>query len=107
VLLGEGGHLLEVDPLAVGVHAVGDPPVELPGLARREAVGDVAALVEAHAHHRVARLEQGQVGGGVGVGPRVGLDVGVLGAEQRRHPLAGELLDLVDHDVPAVVRFPG
>jgi hypothetical protein len=45
-------------------------------------VGEVAALVEAQAEHGVARLEQRQVDRHVGVGARVGLDVGVLGAEE-------------------------
>ena len=69
----------------------------------RRAVGEVAALVEAHAEHGVARLEQGQVDGHVGVGAGVGLHVGVLGAEQRLGPLAGQVLDLVDDLVAAVV----
>ena len=73
----------------------------------RRAVGEVAALVEAQAEHGVARLEQGQVDGHVGVGARVRLHVGVLGAEQRLGPLAGELLDLVDDLVAAVVALAG
>ena len=64
--LGQVGHLVEVDDLArpVGVvagrgHAVGH---EAPDLARdrgRRAVGEVAALVEPHGQHGVARLERG------------------------------------------------
>ncbi len=63
----------------------------------------MAALVEAQAHHRVTGLEQREVGGGVGVGAGVGLHVGVLGTEEALDPVAGEVLDLVDDLVAAVV----
>ena len=48
-------------------------------------------------------LEQRQVDGHVGVGAGVGLHVGVRRAEQRLGPLAGDVLDLVDDLVAAVV----
>ena len=86
-----------------GVTPYDDEPEELAAGVDRRAVGEVAALVEAQAHHRVARLEQGQVDGHVGVGAGVRLHVGVLGAEQRLRPLAGQVLDLVDDLVAAVV----
>ena len=63
----------------------------------------MAALVEAHAEDGVARLEHGQVGGQVGVGAGVRLDVGVLGAEELARPAAGQVLGLVDDLVAAVV----
>jgi hypothetical protein len=66
-------------------------------------VGQVAALVEPQAEHGVARLEQRHVDRHVGVSARVGLHVGVLGAEQRLGPLAGQVLDLVDDLVAPVV----
>ena len=94
--LGQVADLVVVEALVALGHAVGDEPVELPADVDRRAVGEVAALVEAHAQDRVARLEQGQVDGQVGVGAGVGLHVGVLGAEQGLAPLAGQLLDLVD-----------
>jgi hypothetical protein len=45
-------------------------------------VGQVATLVEAHGQDRVARVEQREVRAQVGVGTRMGLDVGVLCAEE-------------------------
>ncbi len=39
-------------------HAVGDEPEQLAARVDRRAVREVAALVEAHAEHRVAGLEQ-------------------------------------------------
>ena len=66
-------------------------------------MGEVAAVVEPHGQDGGAGLEQRLVGGQVGVRPGVRLHVGVLGAEQRLGPVAGEVLDLVDDAVPAVV----
>src|SRR5581483_11725333 len=43
-----------VEDLGVGVHAVGNELVEAPGEVDRRAVGQVAALVEAHPHDLVA-----------------------------------------------------
>ena len=63
----------------------------------------VAAVVEPHGEDGRARLEQRLVGGQIGVGPGVRLHVGVLGAEQGRGPVAGQVLDLVDDLVAAVV----
>ena len=60
----------------------------------------MAALVEAHAEDGVARLEDGQVGGQVGVGARVGLHVGVLGPEQLAGPAPGQVLGPVDDRLP-------
>ncbi len=77
--------------------------VELAAGVDRRAVGQVAAVVEAQAHHGVAGLEQAEVHGHVGVGAGVGLHVGVVGPEQRLGPVAGQVLDLVDDLVAAVV----
>ena len=60
-------------------------------------------MVEAETEHGVAGLEQRLVDAHVGVGARVGLDVGVLGAEQFLGAVDGELLDVVDDRVAAVV----
>ena len=66
-------------------------------------MGQMAPLVEPHGEHGVPGLEEGLVGGEVGVRPGVGLDVGVLGPEQGLGPLACEVLHLVDDPVPPVV----
>ena len=105
---GEGAHLVVVDALGLAVDAVGDEVVEAAAEVDRRPVGEVPALVEAHAHDLVAGLEQREVGGHVGVGARVRLHVGVVGAEQLAQAVAGELLGLVDHEVAAVVALrPG
>ena len=94
---------VHVDALVGLRDAVGHEPVQPARRVDRRAVGEVAALVEAQAEHGVARLEHGLVARHVGVGPRVRLHVGVRRAEQRLGPLPGELLDLVDDLVAAVV----
>ena len=96
-------HLVEVDALVARRHAVGHEAVELAAGVDRRAVGEVAALVEPEAEHRVAGLQQREVHGHVGVGAGVGLHVGVRRVEQRLGALAGDVLDLVDDLVAAVV----
>ena len=83
VLVGQAIELVVVDPLVVLAHAVGHDRVELAGEVQRVAVREVAAVRQVHAEHRVARLEQRQVDGHVGLRARVRLHVDVLGAEQR------------------------
>ena len=62
---------------------------------------------EVGAEHDVARLEQREVDGHVGLGTRVRLDVGVLAAEQLPGPRDGEILDHVDDLAAAVVASTG
>ena len=108
--LGHVGHLIEVDDFAGpgrvvggGGDPVGHESPDLAGDAGRRPVGEVAALVEPHGQNGVAGLEESLIGGQIGVGPGVGLHVGVLRSEQGRGPVPGQLLDLVDDPVPAVV----
>ena len=66
-------------------------------------MGQMPAVVEPHGQDGGALLEQRLVHGQVGVGAGVRLDVGVLGAEEGGAAVAGEVLDLVDDVVAAVV----
>ena len=70
------------------------------------AVGEVAAVIERHAHDGVARLQHCEVGGHVGLAPRVRLDVGEVGGEQLLGAIDGELLELVGELAPFVVPAP-
>ena len=64
--------------------------VELAAEVQGHAMGQVAAVGQVHAQDPVARLEDAEVGGHVGLGAGVRLDVDVLGArEQRQRPVAG------------------
>ncbi|MNE71681.1 hypothetical protein D3C80_1675770 [compost metagenome] len=58
---------------------------------------------QAHAEDGVACLQQGEVDGAVGLGAGVGLDVGVVGAEQFLGAIDGQLLDDVDVFAATVV----
>ena len=66
-------------------------------------MGQVPAVVEPHGQDGGAGLEQRLVDGEIGVGAGVGLHVGVVGPEQGGGPVAGQVLDLVDDLVAAVV----
>ena len=68
----------------------------------------MAALVELHPEDPVAGLDDAEVGGHVGLGARVRLDVDVLGAgEQLQGPVAGEVLGDVDELAAAVIALAG
>jgi hypothetical protein len=69
-------------------------------------VGEVAAVGEVHAQDGVARLEGGHEDRHVGLGPRVRLDVGVVGAEELLQARQGEALHHVGVLAPAVVAPP-
>ena len=56
-----------------------------------------------HAHEHLTRLHQRHERGEVGLRSCMGLDVGMLGAEQLLEPVDRQLLDLVHHLAPAVV----
>ena len=107
VLERQVAQLVEVDPLVARRDAVLHEPVDDGAGVDLGAVGQVPAVVEAEAEHRVTRIEQRLVGAHVGVGPGVRLHVGVLGVEQRLGALDGDRLDLVDDLVAAVVPLAG
>ena len=96
-------HRVVVDPLGVLADAVGVDLVQPAGEVERHAVGQVAAVGEVHAQDPVAGLEHAEVGGHVGLGAGVGLDVDVLGArEEGQRALLGEPLGDV-HELAAAV----
>ena len=65
------------------------------------------AVAEVHAHDGVARLQQSEVHRDIGLGAGVGLDIGVLGAEELLGPLDGEVFPLVHELTAAVVARAG
>jgi len=71
------------------------------------AVRQVAAVGQVHPHDPIAGLQDGEVDRLVRLGPGVGLDVGVLGAEQLTQPLARQPLHHVDELAAAVVAPSG
>ena len=64
----------------------------------------VRAVVQAHGEYCVAGLQNGGVGGKVGLAAAVGLDVDVIIGVKDLFPLvAAEVFDLVDHMAAAVI----
>ena len=53
---------------------------------------EVPAMRKIEPEYRVSRLQNGRVGRNVGLRPRMWLDVRVLGAEDSRSPVDGQLL---------------
>ena len=94
-------------------HTVADHVVALAREVEFAAVGQVAALVEVHAHHRITGVHQGVVHRQVGgrAGERLNIDINVLvrhtfiGEDQRRAALRQGLdeVDVVDPLVEAAV----
>ena len=103
VLVGEPLDLLHVAAQVLAPDVVGDDVVELARDVQLHPVGQVAAVVERHPHDRVAGLDHRHVGGVVGLGAGVGLDVRVLGAEELLGAVDRELLGDVDLLAAAVV----
>ncbi len=88
---------------ALVVHAVLDGVEDLARGVHLGAVGQVAAMGQRHAQDGVARLQQGEVHGLIGLRARMRLDVGVGGAEQLLDPVDRQLLGDVDVFAAAVV----
>jgi len=103
VLLDLGLDVIEVYALGRRVKTVGDRMVELAGEVGRRAVREVPAVVESHAHDRVAWVGEGGDGGIVGLCAGVRLHVGIARAKEPLHALACEVLDLVDGPASTVV----
>ena len=106
-LPGHAAHLVIVDELGGGVHAVGAHVEVLAGDGRLGAVGEVAAAGEVHAHDDVAGLGEREVNGHVGLRAGVRLHVGVLRAEELLGPVAADVLDDIDVFAAAVEALSG
>ena len=103
VLVGQPRKLVVIDALVVFAHAVRNDRVELAREIQRMAVGEMPAVREVHPEHGVARLQQREIHGHVGLRARVWLHVGVLGAEQRLRAIDRERFGDVDELAAAVV----
>ena len=90
-----------------GSHAVLHGVEPLAGEGHLRAVGQVPAVRQRHREEGVAGLQERAVGGQVGVGARVRLQVGVLGAEELLGARDADLLGPVDDLAAAVVAPSG
>ncbi len=108
VLEGQVADLVVVDQLGVLAHAVARPALNhLPEKLTLRAVGEVAAVRQAHRQHRVAGLSNAAYDREVGARAGVRLQVGVLGAEELLRPRDADLLGPVDDLAAAVVAPAG
>ena len=96
-------HGVVVDQAGGLVEAVGNDVVVLAREIGRMPVGQVTAVIEAHAHDGVAGLGQRHEHGGIGLRTRVRLHVGVFAVEQLTGAGNGQLLGDVDMLAAAVV----
>ena len=104
---GVQGEGVVIDALVLLADAVVGDLEEAAGEVRLVAMGEVAAMGEIHGEDAVAGLEDGEVDGHVGLAAGVGLDVGVLGAEELAGAIEGELLDDIDILAAAVPALAG
>ena len=70
-------------------------------------MGQVTALGQVHTHNGIARLEHREINDLVRLGTGMGLDVGVIRAEQLAGALAGDILHYVYRVAAAVVALAG
>src|SRR5262245_23761566 len=87
-----------VRPYAVGYHAI-----KLAGKIHRTAMRQMAALGETHAQNRVARINEGEIGGDVGLTAGMRLHVSVIGVKQTAGALTRQFFGLIDVLAAAVV----
>jgi len=92
-----------VDTLVFFFHAVGREFVHAPRKIQRVPVGQVAAVRQVHAQHRIAGLQCGHVHRDVCRGAGMRLHVGVLGSKQFFGAVDGQLLHFVGILAAAVV----
>ncbi len=107
VLAGQGRDLRVVDLAGRRVQAVLDRMVELAGKIGLGAVGQMTAMGQAHAQHRIARLTQGHEDRRVGLRAGVRLHVGIVGAKQLLDTLDGKPLRDVHVLAATVVALGG
>ena len=100
--LGQGQDLVVIQPLRVLPHPVGYKAVIPAAEVDRAAVGQMAPVGEIHAQHRISGLQQGKIGGQIGLGAGMGLHVGMFRPKQGAGPLPGQLLHRI-HPLAAPV----
>ncbi len=106
MFFGKTFHVFVVD-VAIFGDAVADEIINLGAASDGGTVSEVTTSWQRHGKNSIAGLAPSEVGGFVGVGTRMRLNVGVVGLEQLFCTVDSDLLDLVDVLVAAVVAFAG
>ena len=92
-----------VDALRFLIHTVRNDLKPFAGHIHRAAVGEMAAVGEIHAHHRIAGREEGEEHRHIRLRPRMGLHVGVPRTEEGLRPVDGQLFRPVNELTAAVI----
>ncbi len=107
MLAGQGEQLVEIDGLGLFGDVIRNDVEPFAAHVQRMAVGEMTPVGQVQSHDGVAGVQNGEEDRLVGLRPGVGLDVGVLGAEEGLGPIDGELFGDVDGGATAVVTFAG
>ena len=100
---GDLAHLVHIDAEVLFADPVEGVLVQLAREVQPHPVREVAAVGQVEAEQRLTGLHQGLQHGGVGLGTRMRLDVGEIGAEKFLGAGAGDVLDDVDVFAATVV----
>ncbi len=79
--------------------------VQATGKIHRGAVAQMAAMRQVHAQNGVTGLEEGKINGHIGLGPGVGLDIGVSRPEEVLDPGQGQVFRGI-HIFAATIETP-
>src|SRR5207248_6922230 len=99
--------LVIIDQLRIFVYSVWHDAIVLSGEVERMTVRQVAAMRKVHSENRVARLQDGQINGHVGLASRMWLDVHMLGAEKFFGAFNRQILNDIRELAAAVVAAAG
>ncbi len=69
------------------------------------AVGQVATMRQAHPQDGIARLQQRQINGGIGLRTRMRLDIGVISRKEFFYPINSQLLGNINILTAAIITF--
>ncbi len=107
VLARQRRDLVHVDTLVVLAHGVRHRLEPFAGIVGGMAVGEMTARRQVQAHEGVARRQQGIEHRLIGIGARMGLDIGEGRAEQLPGPVDRQLLGDIDIFAAAVIALAG
>ena len=99
-------HFVVVYRFKLAIYAVGCDIVDLSRKVHRRAVREMAALVKAHPHNGIARLNGCEVRRHIRLRAAVGLHIGVFGGEQRLGAADGEAFGDIHKLAAAVIAPP-
>ena len=103
--LASAAQLVIVDGLGILPDAVRNKMEVHAGDIDRAAVGQVSAVGKIQSHDRVARLNEGDISGKIGLGAGMRLDIGMVGAKKLLGPLDRQRFRDINKLAPAVIAF--